>query len=471
MSDWKERAEALSAHLRRELGRHLAGRRFVLFGGPVVGIAVMGAQLRSLGGEPFLLGANLGAGPVPDPSDMPWCHLGTRGRSVMDEFRRAEARYPNPPARVQRAVDRFDPERRARSAAAFTMGHVPGAAGRRRFGARPKRWLALEDKTRIERLWRDLDIPHAPSSVVPAEPGALRHAAERLDRGLGTVWAADAKRGVHGGAEGTYWVGDRDEIARAARRLSRDHDRVRVMPFLPGTPCSIHGIVLPRHTVVLRPVEMVVLRVRGARELRYSGVSTFWDPPDRDRQIMRRTVRRIGEALRDRVGFRGPFTIDGVLGPDGFQPTELNARQGGALATVTAGLPSLPITWLCLAATAGLDLDWQPRRMERVLLEVADRRRAGRAMARTGHPTEETSTHALASGRRGPRRARNREETVANLVVGPGGAGTFVGWMPRGNMFPLGESLARPAAEALGWCDRVLDTGIGPLEPVPGASP
>ena len=470
MTDWRQRAEALSDHVRGELARHLSGTRFVVFGGPVVGLVGIGAQLQELGGEAFLLGASRGTGPVPDPETMPWCDLDIRCRSIMDEFRRAEARYPVPPARVQRAVDRFDPEGRARSAAAFTMADVRSAAGRRRFGGRPKRWLALEDKTRIESLWRHLGVRHAPSAVVAAEAGALRRAAARLDRGFGTVWAADAKRGVHGGGEGTVWVETREEIARAARRLPRAHDRVRVMPFLPGTPCSIHGIVLPGHTVVLRPVEMVVLRVRGSRELRYSGVSTFWDPPGRVRAHMRRTARQVGEALRDRVGYRGPFTIDGVADDEGFLPTELNARQGGALGAVTAGVPSLPITWLCLAAIEGLDLDWQPRRMERVLLEAADRVRSGRAMARDATPRDATTVHPLAAGRTGPRRARNRAETVSTLVAGPGSAGAFIGWAPRPSATPLGESLAGPACAALGWADRVLGTRIGPLEPVPRGS-
>ena len=181
MSSWKRDAESLTDHLRSELRRHLEGRRFVVFGGPVVGCAGMGAQLHDLGGEAFLLGASPGTGTLPDPVRMLWMHLNVRGRSLMDEFWRAEARYPEPPARVQRAVDRFDPERRARSAAIFTMTHVIQAAGRRRFGGRPRRWLALEDKTRVEAFWRAIGVKHAPSRVVPAERGALGRAAVALD--------------------------------------------------------------------------------------------------------------------------------------------------------------------------------------------------------------------------------------------------------------------------------------------------
>ena len=468
MADWRTEAEGLALHLRRELRPHLSGRRFIVFGGVLVGIAGMGRELIELGGEPFLLGATRGTGVWQPPAGVPAHDLGVRASSIMEEFRRAETRYAEPPPRIQRAVDSFDPERTARSAAAFTMADVRSVAGRRRFGGRPRRWLALEDKTRVDALWRATGIPHAPSRVVRAEPTTLRRASAALDRGRGVVWAGDAKRGIHGGAEGTYWVATRSEMARAAGRLARHHDRVRVMPFLPGVPCSIHGIVLPGHTVVLRPVEMVVLRIPGTRTLRYSGVSTIWDPPERARTQMRRVARQVGEALRERVRFRGPFTIDGVLGEDGFLPTELNTRQGGALNAVTAGVPTLPLTWLCLAAIEGLDLDWQPRRMERVLLEVADRRRSGRAMARTDRPRSETTFHPLAVGARGLRRARNRGEAASRLAVGPGATGTHIGWLPDPREIPRGTSIARSAVAAFAWSDRVLDTGIGPLEPMPG---
>ncbi len=467
---WRSDADAFALHIRRELRHHLEGRRFVIFGGPLVACAGIGAQLRELGGAPFLLGASPGTGPLPDPAEMPSAHLGIRGRSIMDEFWNAETRYPSPPARIQRAVDRFDPEGRAYSAAIFTMTHVSRAAGRRRFGNRRRSWLALEDKTRVEAFWRAVGVKHAPSRVVPADSDALLRAAAALDRGAGTVWAEDASRGNHGGGEGTHWVTERSEAARLGRRLARRVERVRVMPFLAGTPCSIHGIVLPDYTVVLRPVEMIQLRAVGRSELRYAGVGTFWDPPERDRAAMRRLARKVGGALRERVGFRGPFTVDGVLTEDeGFLPTEINTRQGGALGSVLGGLPALPLAWLSLAAIEGLKLDWQPRRMERVLLDVADRRRAGRGIALLPIPETASTAHRLARGVRGLRRARTKGEIESTLLQGPATTGTFLGWAPDPRQVPVGPLFAPRVVEAFDWADRVLGTAIGPHEPAPGA--
>ena len=92
-------------------------------------------------------------------------------------------------------------------------------------------------------------------------PGAA--AAGRLDRGAGTAWAGDARQGFHGGAFGLRWVKAEEDVAEAVAFLAARCDRVRVMPFLEGIPCSIHGVVFPRGAATFRPVEMVTLRRPG----------------------------------------------------------------------------------------------------------------------------------------------------------------------------------------------------------------
>ena len=85
-------------------------------------------------------------------------------------------------------------------------------------------------------------------------------AAEALDRGHGTVWAGDAREGFNGGAALTRWVRDAQDAEEAFETLSKRCDAARVMPFLEGVPCSIHGWVLPDGVQVFRPCEMLVLR-------------------------------------------------------------------------------------------------------------------------------------------------------------------------------------------------------------------
>jgi hypothetical protein len=70
---------------------------------------------------------------------------------------------------------------------------------------------------------------------------------------------------------------------------------------------------------------------------------------------MRSIARAAGAGLRAEVGFRGPFTVDGVVNGDRFQPTELNPRMGAGLNVIARGLPDLPVQLLTpILASIGL---------------------------------------------------------------------------------------------------------------------
>ena len=163
------------------------------------------------------------------------------------------------------------------------LNEAPTLAGRPFLAHRRAEWVALEDKTVIDAFWDRAGVDRLPSSVVPLDRAT--EASELLDRGSGTVWAADARDGFHGGGQATHWVADAASRFRAIAALRPVCDDVRVMPFVDGVPCSIHGIVFDDGVVVLRPVEMVTLR-RG-HDLVYAGCATFWDPPTWIRDQMR----------------------------------------------------------------------------------------------------------------------------------------------------------------------------------------
>ncbi len=469
MSAWKARVAKAAELYRAELRPVLDGRRFVLVGGPVAGLTGFGAELQSLGGSPFLVGTSLGTGPVPDRRKMPWFSFGLRARSMMEELHRSEAAMQCESGRLARALDRWDAERRARATGLIVMSRLPRVAGRRFWGGRLARWHALEDKTRIDGLWRSLGVARAPARVVAADLDALLRAHEALDHGAGTVWSADVRDGLNGGSEGVRRVRDRDDARRSARELARIADRVRVMPFLEGVPCSIHGIVLPGQTVVAKPVEMITLRRPDSGGFVYAGMSTTWDPPARDAAAMRMLCRRAGEAIRRRVGYRGPFTIDGILTADGFRPTEINARFGASMGLLASGATGVPMAWLCLAATAGERLRYRPRLLQEVLDEAADHRRAGRATQLVRLRPEQPQMIQLVQGTRGMRRARSGESPDGVLALGSSALGGFVRYVPDTRRIPRGERLAPRAIAAFAWADRRLGTGIGPLEAAPEA--
>lgn len=72
------------------------------------------------------------------------------------------------------------------------------------------------------------------------------------------------------------WVRTAEQAAEAATFFALRCDQVRVMPFLEGIPCSIHGIVLPDGVLAVRPCEMVVLRRPGEATFHYAQAATFW---------------------------------------------------------------------------------------------------------------------------------------------------------------------------------------------------
>jgi hypothetical protein len=351
--------------------RALFERRDVILAGAVQAAwTEMVGDLRALGVGDVLVVATegRGVGPVPDvPAvvvDPP------PGLSMMERLHHGLATLTDPPPEVRAALDEFDPRHDAVVVGSF-LNTAPALAGRPFLAHRWPSWVALEDKVVIDAFWDRAGIRRSPSAVVPVDEAPA--AAAVLDRGSGTVWAADARDGLHGGATKVRWVDS--EVDRAVAELGPMCDRVRVMPFVEGIPCSIHGIVLPDGIAVLRPVEMVTLR-RG-RELVYAGCATFWDPPAAIRDEMRAVARRAGEQLAAEVGFRGAYTVDGVATVDGFWPTELNPRFGAGLRTITRAVGEVPVLLLNDLIVAGHGIGRSAGDLEAELVTRSDQRRGG----------------------------------------------------------------------------------------------
>ena len=94
-------------------------------------------------------------------------------------------------------------------------------------------------------IWAAADVDRAPYAIVPTDADALAAATRELAGPLGAVWSGDARDGFNGGGNYVRWVRDDHDRAEALAWYLPRCDRVRVMPFLDGVPCSIHGLVLP----------------------------------------------------------------------------------------------------------------------------------------------------------------------------------------------------------------------------------
>jgi hypothetical protein len=428
----------------------VAGRKIVLTGSPVAGQAGLVAQVRSLGAtDVFVLGDGMGTGTLPECD---WYALEVKGDSLLEAMRHGQALLADLPPAAAAALDAFDPGREALVIGTF-LNELPAVAGRPCLAWRRPEWVALEDKVIVDELWDALGVERVASRVVPV--------AELPDDEPGTVWAGDAREGFNGGAELVRPIRNAADAAAARSFLAAHCDRARVMPFLEGIPCSIHGFVFPDYVAALRPVEMVTLRRGG--EFFYAGAATYWDPPAADRDTMRAIARRVGAELRQRVDFRGAFTVDGVLTSDGFRPTELNPRMGAGLGVIARGAPDLPLDLVNQSLLAGIDADYRPRDLETHIVEVADACRAGGTWKVLDAPLDQATLEVTWDGTDW-RKTADGATADATVMTGPSSVGGFLRLTLDPARTPAGPSIAPRAAAFYRFCDAELGTEIGPLD-------
>jgi hypothetical protein len=451
----------MDAWWRPALGEVFDGRAVVIAGGVPGSWGDYVEHLRSAGASRVMIVATEGPGLRPGPDVPTIVAEPPSGLTMMERVRWSNELLREPTEEILAAVDRFDPGGTAIAVGSF-LNEAPHLGGRPFLAHRRPEWVAMEDKTVIDAFWDRVGIRRLPSAVVPV--GEAADAAPVLDRGAGTVWSADAREGFHGGASATHWVADDASRARAVDALRPMCDRVRVMPFVDGIPCSIHGIVLPDGIAVLRPVEMVTLR-RGT-ELVYAGCATFWDPPDRIRDDMRRTADAAGRRLRIECGFRGTFTIDGVVDADGFWPTELNPRFGVGLGIVARATGDIPILLVHELAVAGRPVGADATVVEAVLVAHADEHRSGGTWRATSDGTRAADgrTASFVDGAWEWADADTPAAPTAGTVdAGP--SFTRCSFVPAST--PVGESVGRRAAAFWRFADDRLGTGLGELEAAP----
>ena len=450
----------------------LVGRLAKLYaGGPVIlGPGVLAAftskvaELRGHGCRVLVLSTARGAGPVPAPDECTVVELETPvTRLVTDELRLIDHLAHHLPEHAVAAIERFDPAREAVwNAGHFVTSDEP-ILGRRVVGGRPVAYLRMEDKLFAEEVWAACNVPTAPHRVVPVEETALAEATAALAGPLGAVWTGDARDGFHGAGNYVRWVLDDEDRAIAQSFFALHCDRVRVMPFLDGVPCSIHGFVLPDGTAALRPVEIVVLRKVGSREFVYGGLSSYWDPPDADRAEMRDVARRVGRWLQAEHDYRGAFGIDGVLTADGFRPTELNTRMAAG-AELLAALDSELVHLLQVHLVAGLDTGVTVPDLE-ALVPLMDAERGGRPVA-IGQGTSLGTSDDYDLDWDGTTLTRAAGPTGNTLVLADTPSGFFSMISPCAALSP-GDRLAPVNAALLAHLDREYDAGFGPVEAAP----
>lgn len=445
-----------TARIRTRLAEIFAHPRWIIVYGVSANTQPLIDQLQEWGATEFLVVA--GEHGVGDQPNVPVVLMPSPPGTVMEGFRRFAARVSDPPPDVRRAVDAFDPDGSARVLGGY-FGLPREFLGRRLYGVRPPEWERLEDKTLADGIWDEAGVERSSSEVV--EIGHAPAAAAGLAGPLGTVWAVDNTDGWHGGGEGTFWVPNAQRAEELTEDLRGRATSVRVMPFLEGLPCSIHGVVTGDGVAALLPVELLILRRRDRRGFVYAGVANTWNAPSGLAEQMRQAARRVGEVLRRRHHHRGPFSIDGVASVEGFRPTELNPRFSVGYGIQQAALAGLNGGFFVRALVEG-DLQVSARDFELAVCEAAARSRA----IRMGVPIEGRYPEATMKVRVAGDSVE-RSDDGAELEIGPSPSGSFLFWDIDAATVPAGPPFASYAAAALALAAEVWGLPIAEVDAAP----
>lgn len=428
----------------------------------VVSGGAIAKLLRELGAEDcFIVAGSRGTGDLPPPQLAEFIELGLTSLDMMHGIRVAEHALDHLSDAVITQIDDWDPERKARVYRPF-FSNGSDVAHRPCFGARPPSWQALEDKTTIDKMWEELGVVHEDVRIIAPTRRSLQAAQAMLDQGSGVVVSGDNKQGFNGGASYVRWIRSASDLDTVLPFFAETCDQVRVMPFLDGIPCSIHGFVADT-VAVFRPCEMNVFRRPDACTFAYAGASNLWECNPDDTREMRELARAVGWHLKETLGYRGAFTIDGVLTAKGFRPTELNPRIGAAMQLLVPGL-DMPLTLLHYAAIEGLDLDWRLDEMERRVL--ANPARSGR-MGISLQGTYESTSQLHLSGETEGFCETIEQDATWSVRIGPASWGGNLRIEANTERMEHGPAFAPRALGLLQHLDEQLDLGIGPLTAAP----
>lgn len=420
-------------------------------------------RLRDLGAAGvFVVGLGRGTGDPPSDDLDGYVVFDIRADSVVDQFDQHREILRDPPERLREALDAFDPSCEARVLGSAFVG-VAEIAGREVYGMQPAEFSRWEDKLLAEEVWDAAGVDREPAAVVPLSAAEVRDAVIEMDSGTGAVVAAD---GWHGAAERTRWIRHPREVAEVVSEWSGIAGRVRVMPFIEGVPCSIHAVVFPDAVYAFFPVELIVLRRPGTSDLVYSGTAATWRPAQGDREHMRSVAASAGRALREMIGYRGGITIDGVMGRDGFRPTELNTRLGSGFAHATAALPDMPWGAIQRALREGVAVPVP----DSGILDEIERRFVDDPPVRgirygSWRRTTSTTVFGLASVDGTTVVVDDPEGAPGIARVGPHSMGTTIFVRPPAP--DMGRRAGPAVADALRALDRRLGFGLGRLEAAP----
>ncbi|WFE22797.1 hypothetical protein O7621_05505 [Solwaraspora sp. WMMD937] len=352
-------------------------------------------------------------------------------------------------------ADAFDPDNAATLVLPDPLD-PPHAGVRRRIGVRQPAWRLFEDKTVVDTLWDVAGFPRAPS-VISDGTADLATLGAIVDQGTGVVCSCQpVGAGPSAGGDGIWWWRDGPPPATIPTAKPGAW-RVRLMPLLEGVPVRLHGLTLATRVIPFPPMELVTLPRPGQGTFLCAGaVPTLGDTADLVAQ-----TERIGAGLRERLGYRGGFSVDGILTASGFLPTDLNARLTSAMEAAPSARRVL-LHAVNLLARDGIEPGTSV--VEQLVAEIFA---AGATCTIFGAATraDERATQEASVRWDGDRLVSDPSGADGALVVTPSPRGWLLTATLATARLPGGGRVGPLAPEVFRISDEVLGTNFGNLAP------
>jgi len=235
-----------------------------------------------------------------------------------------------PPASLCRWLDAIDPHRDMHLlGSAFTgVSHV---CERPVFAWRRAEWADWEDKTQVDAKFDSLGIAHPAHTIGSSDDPELCGSFEQLNAGLGVVIAAGSGHGERGGGSSLSVARTQQDFDHILSDLREKPCTLRISQFIAGIPSSVIGMASNGCVFLFDPIEIVTLFDCTTSRFVFCGSSTYWRPSARIAEQMQSAAASVGRALMQDAGFKGAFSVDGIVADGRFLATEVNARHASGL--------------------------------------------------------------------------------------------------------------------------------------------
>jgi hypothetical protein len=332
----------------------------------------------------------------------------------------------------------------------------PHAGVRRRIGVRQPAWRLFEDKTVVDTLWDAAGVPRA-QSIISDDTADLAMLGAIVDQGTGVVCSCQpVGAGPTAGGDGIWWW--RDGQPPTTTPTARPGTwRVRLMPLLEGVPVRLHGLALADRAIPFPPMELVTLpRVEQGTFLCAGAVPMLGDAAN-----LVTETERLGAGLRERLSYRGGFSVDGILTANGFLPTDFNARLTSAMEAVPSERRVL-LHAVNLLAREGIEPDSST--VEQLIEETFTASATCTLFGAATHANER-SPREVSVCWHGDRLVPDPRGAGGTLAVTPSPRGWLLTATLATNCLPGGDRVGPWAPEIFRLSDEVLGTNFGKLAP------